>query len=164
MKQLTTNLALLLPLLAACASEQTQKKLALAEIDARHANERAVLESAQAQFTRRWKVPMELEFPGAGTVQIHECSLQGYEEHVELRLQYTYVNSTGRPIDGVRIAIDLVDPASGGVRTEETRLVFPPLIPFVPESSFTTAANIPTRGLHLREGWEWRMRVELVRR
>ncbi|MBK7875240.1 MAG: hypothetical protein IPJ77_05750 [Planctomycetes bacterium] len=159
------TLTLLLPvglLLAACASDASQKKLALAEIEARHATERSRLQDAQDAFARRWKAPFELEFPGEGTVQVHECALHGYEDHVEVFLDYSYVNTTGKPIDGVRIEIDLVDPRTGAARTEETRLTFPPLIPFLPESSFTTVAHVPTRGLHLVPGWEWRIRPQRI--
>jgi hypothetical protein len=147
--------------LAACAAGPSDKKLELAEIEARHQAEKAGLEQAQDAFRRRWKAPFDLEFPGEGTIEIGECALQGYEDHVELRLLYTYVNTTGRPIDGVRIVFELVDPESGQVRAEETLLRFPPLIPFLPDSSFTTAVNIPTRGLHLRPGWEWRIRPQV---
>lgn len=149
-------------LLGACATDSAGKQHLLEEIDARHATEKARFEELQAAFARRWKTPFDLEFPGVGTITVLDCELEGYEGDVELRLHYTYYNSSGTPIRGVRIAIDLVDPESGGVRTEETRLHFPPLIPFAPDSSFTTAASIPLRGLHLRKGWEWRIRPELV--
>lgn len=152
------SLPLLALALAACAADPSGKKLELAAIDARHRSEKAGLEQAQEAFRRRWKAPLELEFPGEGTIEILECALQGYDEHVELRLLYSYVNTTGKPIDGVRITYELVDPISGQVREDETMLRFPPLIPFVPESSFTTNVNIPTRGLHLQPGWEWRIR------
>ncbi len=152
-------------LAAGCESNRPDKKLEIAEIDAQHTREKAALERAQADFNRRWRAPFTLEFPRAGTIQIGECALQGYDEHVELYLDYTYVNTTGKPIDGVRISIELIDPRTGAVRSEETRLNFPPLIPFVPESSFTTAAHVPTRGLHLVDGWQWRIRAErIVRR
>ena len=146
--------------LAACAADGSHEKAELAEIDARHAANLDRFHEAQEAFARRWKAPIELDFPGEGTLQIHECALQGYDEHVELFLNYSYVNTTGAPIDGVRVTIELVDPRTNAVRSEETRLNFPPLIPFLPEGSFTTVAHVPTRGLHLVPGWSWRMRAQ----
>ena len=148
----------------ACDANEPNPKLEIAAIDAQHAREKAALERAQADFNRRWRAPFTLEFPGAGTIQIGECALQGYDEHVELRLRYTYINTTGAPIRGVRITVDLVDPVTKNVTSFDSTLHFPPLIPFEIDSSYTTTVNLPTRGLHLTPGWEWRIRPELVER
>lgn len=151
-------------LAAACESNRPDQKLEIAEIDAQHTREKAALERAQADFNRRWRAPFTLEFPRAGTIQIGECALQGYDEHVELRLRYTYINTTGAPIRGVRIVVDLVDPMTKDVTSFDSTLHFPPLIPFELDSSYTTTVNLPTRGVHLTPGWEWRIRPELVER
>lgn len=149
-------------MLAACASEPSDAKLELQAIDERHAAEKSELAAAQSAFDHRWKAPFTLEFPGEGTIEVGECALQGYEEKVDLRLLYTYVNTTGRPIRGVRIEIELVDPRTHAVLEQDSTLSFPPMLPFVPESSYTTAVNIPTHGLHRLPGWEWRIRPHVL--
>lgn len=156
-----------LTLLAACAADPygprgADAKQELDAIDARHSAEKSALERAQADFAKRWKAPFTLEFGDQGTIEVGDCALQGYDEHVELHLLYTYVNTTGRPIRGVRIVVELVDPDTHAALANEARLSFPPMFPFAPESSYTTAANVATRGVHLKPGWEWRIRPQVL--
>ena len=156
------QLALLPLLLTACAAEGPDPKQELQAIDARHSSEKAALEKAQSDFAKRWTAPFTLEFGDQGTIEVGECVLQGYDPHVELRLLYTYVNTTGHPIRGVRIVIELVDPETHAVMAQDAQLTFPPMYPFAPESSYTTTANVPTRGVHLRPGWEWRIQPHVL--
>jgi hypothetical protein len=148
--------------LTACSRDRAHQRRELDEISDQHASEVRELDEARAEFARKNPMPKKLEFPGQGTLLLHECTLEGYPGHVELWLRYTYVNTTGHTIDAARITLTLSDPARGEQWTDETELALPMLFRLGPESSYTTYTHVPTRGMHLDPGWKWEIRAEAV--
>ena len=141
--------------LSGCSHGQAARRRELSDISERHAQELSAFERAQAAFARTHPMPRRLDFPGAGTILLHECALQGRPARAELWLRYTYVNTTNRPIDAVLVTITIDDPAGEDGTGVEMPLELPLGFRFSPDSSYTTSIAVPTEGLHLDPGWSW---------
>lgn len=148
--------------LLACSGDRDHHRREIAEISERHDRELARFEEAKAEFARRNPVPAQLDFPGDGTILIHECEFQGYPGREEFRLLYTYVNTTGHVIDEARITLTLPGPDPDTQESREVRLKLPLGFRFNPDSSYTTHLQVPTHGSHLRPSWEWKIRPKAV--
>jgi len=145
---------------AACSDA---RELERGEIDAiahRHEHELDAFHRAQVEFAEHNPVPKELDLHRDGTILIHECALAGYPERGELRLQFTYVNTTGHTIDTARVTITLRDPESDTEWSQTMDLELPLGFRMTPQSSYTTHVEIPTREIEKHPGWTWRMRAE----
>jgi hypothetical protein len=142
-----------------CASERDIRRREVAEISQLHAQELARFQEAQAAFARANPMPAQRDYPGHGTILLHEASLGGRPDRAELWLRYTYVNTTDHPIDEVLVAIAIHDPSDPARdHAEEMRLQLPLKFRFSPDSSYTTSLGIPTHGAHASKGWSWDIR------
>jgi hypothetical protein len=144
---------------SACSTEQDARHRELAEMSQQHAQDLAEFQEAQAAFARRNPTPSQRDFPGEGTILLHEVSLGGRPDRAELWLRYTYVNTTDHPIDEAVVTIAIHDPTdSARDHAEEMRLRLPLQFRFSPDSSYTTYIAIPTQGAHLSPSWSWDIR------
>src|SRR4029453_17691372 len=85
----------LAPLLAlACQTGHGAHDPELERIAALHAQERLRFEEGGADLTRRSPMPQVLDFPEQGRIVVHECELVGYPGREELRLVYSYENTS----------------------------------------------------------------------
>jgi hypothetical protein len=160
-----TNGIVLLAALIACASCNSsgqRERDELGEISAHHDFDLQQFQEVQAEFARRNPTPRRIDFPGQGTVLVHESSLEGYPGREELWLRYSYVNTLDHTIDAARITITLSDPETRSEWTETTHLALPISFRLTPDSSYTTYAHIPTRGIHLHPSWSWSIRAEAI--
>ena len=154
-------LALLASSLVSCAG-RGDRPTELDAISADHEFDVRQFQEAQSGFARRNPVPRRIDFPGQGTVLLHECSLQGYPGHVELWLRYTYVNTTGHTIDAANVTITMRDPRTHEEWSDSEHLALPITFRMTPDSSYTTYVHLSTRGIHLDPGWQWEIRAEAV--
>lgn len=145
---------------AGCSHSRELERGEIEAIAQRHDDELAAFHHEQLEFARRNPVPQQLDFPSDGTILIHECALAGYPGRAELRLQYTYVNTTGRTIDGAHVTIALRDPTRDVEWSQAMDLELPLSFRFSPGSSYTTHVELPTHDVQLQPGWTWRIRPE----
>jgi hypothetical protein len=149
--------ALLAPFgLLSCTQDMAVRRQELAEISEHHAQELSAFQQAQAAFTRANPTPRRIDFPGQGTILIHENALDGPPARAEVWLRYTWVNTTDHPIDEVVVTIMVHDPTTDGLdHGQDMHLRLPLMFRFTPDSSYTTSIGVPTEGLHLHPGWSW---------
>lgn len=140
--------------LAACASSGRDPRVA--EIAERHAHEHELFENARAEFARREELPRTLDFGGDGSITVLEAELQGRPEHEELRLLFTFENTTRRDLQGAYVTLSLGEPASAEF-LQELRLTLPIPTRFQPTSTYTTAVYVPLRGIYIHPGWTWKI-------
>ena len=133
-------------LVAACAATDGERD-ELAAIDARHAEHLERFERLQASFARANPVPREIDLGPRGTILVHEALLQGYPGREELRLVYTWVNTTARPVERVDVAVALRDPERGLAASERQSLALPFGVRFSADSSYTTFVHVPAADL-----------------
>jgi hypothetical protein len=143
-------------LFAACATSG-ERNLEVGEIAAQHEHERELFQRAQAEFASRQRLPRTLDFGRDGSITLLECELQGRPEHEELRVLFTFVNTTERSLQGARVTVTLGDPGSAAEYEQELRLTLPIPTRFEPECTYTTAMYVPLRGLHLKPNWSWKI-------
>jgi hypothetical protein len=146
---------------ASCAGRRDHPQ-PLDEIAADHDFDLREFQEAQAEFARRNPVPRRIDVPGQGTLLVHESSLEGYPGHVELWLRYSYVNTTGHTIDAANVTITMRDPTTREEWSASEHLALPITFRMTPDSSYTTYAHLPTRGIHLHPGWQWEICAEAI--
>jgi hypothetical protein len=162
MKPSLPSLALASILAAGCMNEQALHHHDVEAIAARHEAELRHYEQLRADFARRNPCPRRLEFPGQGTVLVHECSLRGLPGREEFWLKYTYLNSTGHGIESAHILIKVRD-NSGTERTDSSDARLPLGLRLGPDSSYTTFTQIGLEGLTKIGALEWTIEVEAAR-
>ena len=148
--------------LAACSADRDGRKRELDEIAANHATELAQFEAAQAAFTHSNPMPLRIDFPGQGTIIVDECSLEGFPEHEQLLVRFTYVNTTDHALDEAHVALRLGDHDSGQKSTHDIVLKLPLALGFTRDSSYTMTVHEPTHGIHLHPHWEWSISARAV--
>ena len=145
-------------LAAGCADEQEFRHREMQELSARHEAELRHYEDLRAEFAKRNPCPKRIEFPGQGSVIVHECSLRGLPGREEFWIKYTYLNSTGRGIDSAHILIRLQDPA-GTERTESSDARLPLGLRLGPDSSYTTFTQLGLEGMTKIGELQWTIEV-----
>ncbi len=142
-----------------CADEQAQRHREMEALQARHEAELQHYEKLRADFARRNPCPKRIEFPGQGTVLVHECSLRGLPGREEFWIKYTYLNSTGHGIDAAHILIQVRD-HSGTERVDSSDARLPLGLRLGPDSSYTTFTQIGLEGLTRIGELEWSIEVQ----
>jgi hypothetical protein len=145
-------------LAAGCESANLERHREMEEISARHEAELEHFEQQRTSFARRNPCPQRLEFPGQGTVLVHECTLRGMPGREQFWIKYTYLNSTGHVIEGARIVLKLRDSA-GTERTESSDARLPLGLRLGPDSSWTTFTQIDLEGLSKLAELQWSVDV-----
>ena len=145
---------------SACADEELLRHREMEALSARHEAELRHYEELRAQFAGRNPCPRQIEFPGQGSVIVHECSLRGLPGHEEFWIKYTYLNSTGHGIEAAHIRIRLRDPA-GSERTESSDARLPLGLRLGPDSSYTTFTQIGLEGLTKIGELDWAIEVQV---
>jgi hypothetical protein len=143
----------------ACADYSALRHREMETIAARHEAELSHYEELRADFSRRNPCPKRLEFPGQGSVLVHECSLRGLPGREEFWIKYTYLNSTGHGIEGAHIVITLRN-VTGTERTESSDARLPLGLRLGPDSSYTTFTQIGLEGLTKIGQLEWAIEVQ----
>jgi hypothetical protein len=151
-------LAVAVLLACGCADEEALRHREMEAISARHEAELRHFEELRADFAGRNPCPKRIEFPGQGTVLVHECSLRGLPGREEFWLKYTYLNSTGHGIDSAHVRIRVRD-GSGTEREESSDARLPLGLRLGPDSSYTTFTQIGLEGLTKIGALQWTIEV-----
>lgn len=155
----------LLPLLllatSGCNSGPDVRHAEIAAISADHRTELQRFEEARRALERRYPAPMRLEFPGQGTVIVHESTLRGFPGAETFWFRYTYVNTTGHDIHVAHVDFRLRDPRGGEERWIASDLRLPLGFLLTPQSSYTTFVELPLAPEQVHTGLEWKLDVQL---
>ena len=128
---------------------------------ARHDAEFVALELQKAYLKERTPLPQRLEFPGVGSLVLHRFELGGRPGRGIINTRFTFENTTGHWIQSPRVTITVLDPATGEFSSQWLDLISPINRGLAPGYTYTTWLDVETEGIHLREGWERRINVEL---
>ncbi len=151
-------LALVPLVLASCASDASQRHLDTAELAARHEVELRHFEAQRKAFAAHNAVPQKLEFPGRGTILVHECKLRGRLGVETFWMRYSYVNTTGHAIEAAHVTLHVKD-GLGSEHDDEASAHLPLGFPFTPNSSYTTFAEVPVHEWSGIENITWSFEV-----
>jgi len=146
--------------LSACAADRDQERREVAELRVRHERQQADFQAGQDSFRARYPMPVRREVAGVGTLVVHEAALGGRLGQETLHLLFTWVNSTGRTTNGALVRVMLRD-APGRLEREQ-RVELRSLLGagFSADSTYTSFVDMPTEGVHLQAGWDWRIELE----
>jgi len=145
--------------LSACATDNSDREI-LERMAAEHALCVAQYEHARSELEARTPLPQEWDFGPEGTILVREVDLVGRPGDEILKVSYTYVNTTGRPVKTARVTLTFLEPETETEWSQEMDLTLPYRFKFTRDSSYSTWFEIPTNGAHTHEGWEWSLSVE----
>ena len=147
--------------LSACATDNSEREI-LDRMAAEHALCLAQYEQARLELQAATSLPQEWNFGPQGTILVREVDLVGRPGDEILKVSYTYVNTTGRPVKTARVTLTFRDPETETEWSQEMDLSLPYRFKFTRDSSYSTWFEIPTNGAHTHEGWEWSLSVEAL--
>lgn|GEM_PF-2424142 len=146
----------------ACAGSREQERREIQELGERHDRAQSEFLASQAEFLARNAMPVRLDYPGIGTLVIHEAELGGRLGLEHFHTLFTWVNTTSGTTNGARVRV-VIRNARGDIEREQ-RVDLRSLLGagFCPDSSYTSFVDLPTGDLHLQPGWDWRVEVEPI--
>lgn len=148
-----------LALLSAACAGQPERHFDPAELRAQYERDQAVFRRAQADVEQRYPVPMRLEFSDAGAVFVDQVALVVRPGKAFLRVHFTWLNTGEVAYPVVDVRLTLRDAATETEWSDQVEMRLPYKHQLTPDSSYTSWFETPTHGLHLREGWTWRLEV-----
>ena len=107
--------------------------------------------------------PQMQEFKGCGTMFVWQHALSGGPGWEYLRVAYSFKNTTETKHDWVRVWVEVLDPDGRVVNRTEELLIHPFGYAITPNDTWSNVLKVPTRGVHKRKGWTWRVGCEPVR-
>lgn len=153
-------IALLALPFTACAANRDQERMEVAEVGRIHDRQQAEFVAGQDQFRDRYPMPVRREVAGVGTLVVHEAALGGRLGQETLHLLFTWVNSTGRTTNGALVRVVIRDGQGRVEREQRVELRSLLGVGFTPDSTYTSFVDMPTEGVHLQRGWDWRIEIE----
>lgn len=116
------------------------------------------LQATQRVFREQNTVPQQFDFPGQGRVVVREITLDGFPGNTYLRCRFHYENRTDEPIVQAWVMLDVIAPSGRLVASQATACILP--VPMNVERGAFVAdeLRVQTHGVHLQEGWSWRVR------
>lgn len=153
-------LVLFLALATACASSRDRERAEIAELGADHDRRQAEFAAEQERFLSANPTPWQRESPGLGTLVVHEAAIGGRLGQETLHLLFTWVNTTPIRTNGAAVHVRLLDPTGQVVKQQRVPLRSLLGAGFLTDSSYTSFVDLPTEGVHLKPGWDWRIELE----
>ena len=151
-------LCLALATLSACHHpEAARHRERIDAIAARHDAELEAFELEKAAFARRTPIPQERDVPGMGKLVVRECRLLGWPGKVYLRVQFTYVNTTGATVDTPRVTLSVESPDGVDFSRSSIDLVVPFATELTKNSTYSSWLDVDTEGIHRLDDWVWRL-------
>ncbi len=146
----------------ACAGSRDQERREIQELGERHDRAQSEFLASQAEFLARNPMPVKRDYPGIGTLVVHEAELRGRLGAEHFHTLFTWVNTTSGTTNGARVRVTIRN-ARGDVERAQ-RLDLRSLLGagFSPDSSYTSFVDLPTGEIHLQPGWDWRVEVEPI--
>ena len=162
MRSSSSRLALLLSFsaLAACAPLQPERVRVAEAIDARHQRELRAFEAEKARIERSDDDLRVFELGSDGVLVVQDVELIGWPSAAYLRVEYTYVNTSDSARKAPAVTLTVVDPATGEDSWVTEEGVLPLGLRLQPESTYSSWIEVPTHGLHQRDGWTWELSAE----
>lgn len=150
----------LLALSLACASPSTNALSdELATVDAQHRTELQAFVAEQRRHDADHSFPARYEVPGLGVLLVKDCTLIGWSSKAFLRVEFTLLNSVRTISRSPVVTLRMRDPATDEEAWSAQELAIPFGLNFTKDSTYTGSIEVPTQGLHRREGWEWSLEV-----
>ena len=146
--------------LATCVTNRDQERMEVAEYGRIHDRQQAEFVAGQAEFRARYPMPVRREVAGVGTLVVHEAALGGRLGQETLHLLFTWVNSTGRTTNGALVRVVIRDGQGRVEREQRVELRSLLGVGFIPDCTYTSFVDMPTEGVHLEAGWDWRIELE----
>lgn len=106
----------------------------------------------------RWEhdEPRVFRFPGHGELTVRSWYLEGGPGWETVRAEFTYENTTGRYLEGVRVELAVVNGEGNAVSKSRVKLRHPWGLPLAPATFFSDEITVSTQGAHLDPGgWTW---------
>lgn len=132
---------------------------ALAALDARHRSSLDAFQAEQRRHEREHEFPARYEIEGLGALLVKDCRLIGWPGKAWLRAEFTLLNTVESLEEAPVLSLRMTDPASGEEAWAHQELALPFGMAFTRGSTYTGWIEMPTSGLHRREGWEWSLEV-----
>ena len=158
----TIFLLALVSLVSCASNDRAGERELLARYDEVHRAELAAFERAQAAFPRVIDVPSERVYDGLGMLILTDRQLIGRPGKAFVRVEFTYVNTTGRSLDGVHATLYIDDPETGESWGETLLMRVPYRYSLTKDSTYTSWLDTPTRGVETKPGWSWDLVLESV--
>lgn len=153
-------LALTLSLAPACIAVDAENLRAAEAIDARYRSERRAFEAEQNRLRRSPEREQVVDLGATGMLHIRDVELIGWPSAAYLRVEYTYLNTTGAERSAPNVRLVLEDPTTGEDSWVEEQGVLPLGFRLGVDSTYSSWIEAPTHGLQEREGWTWRLEIE----
>lgn len=152
----TSILIALLLCLGACSAPRLRSaRVSFEEVlldrQARHYRE---LRRQQREISWANPGPRIEHFPGYGSIMIDKWYLEGFPGEEYVRVRFTYENSTDQEFRRVRVWVNVHDDEGMAVSSEWLDLI---LLFGWPGNTYTDEIRVPTRGIHMKPGWHWRI-------
>jgi hypothetical protein len=148
-------MAILLAALTGCAAGRASEQEELERIARRHSSELLAFHDAQNELRLHTYLPQRRDFGAEGTVIVRQCYLGGRLGDEKLRVRFTYVNTTDRPVRAARVRLTLRDPESKAEWYESLDLIPPFTFELSPGSTYSSWFAMPTQGVHRHASWSW---------
>jgi hypothetical protein len=111
----------------------------------------------KAVFLAKYPTPQQLDFQGAGRVQVREIELAGYPGNAFVRCRFHYRNTTGTPVVRAWVSLDVLDAEGRMVASQVSVLVSPAAQAIGYGNYFSDELRTKTMDAHLQPGWSWRI-------
>lgn len=152
----------LLLLSAGCVDQAARNRQEVARIAAEHERYMQEFGLARAEFERENPMPVKLDLGERGTLLIQDAGLEGRPGTEHLWVRFSYVNTTGAPLDSASVTLTLYDRESETEWSETMDLKLSFGLNFGVDSSYTDSFRTPTRGIYRRSDWDWSLDVVVV--
>jgi len=152
----------LLLLSAGCVDQAARNRQEVARIAEEHERYMREFELARAEFERENPMPVKVDLGERGTLLIQDAGLEGRPGTEHLWVRFSYVNTTGAPLDSASVTLTLYDRETGTEWSETMDLKLSFGLSFGVDSSYTDSFRTPVRGIYRRRDWDWSLDVEVV--
>lgn len=143
-----------LALLCACSGSPTQAEQ-IDEIEQQYERKKEAFEEQRRRFTETVDLETPLEYGELGQIQLREVDLVGWSGSALLRVDFTWVNTGPETRNAPRVVLQVMDPATGESQASVKSLSSTYGIRYATGTSYTAWIDVPTKGLHRRDGWTW---------
>ncbi len=107
--------------------------------------------------------PIVFDFGDRGELTVRRWALEGGPGWESVRARVMFRNTTGEPIDRVKVVLAVLDAEGNPVSAGRLRMQHPWGLPLGPWMMYTDEVEVPLAGAHRRpEGWHWKVELETI--
>ncbi|MEM9378563.1 MAG: hypothetical protein AAGB93_01345 [Planctomycetota bacterium] len=148
-----TSLAAL-ALLCACSGSPTQAEQ-IDEIEQQYEQKKGALEDQRRRFAESVDLETPLDYGELGQIRLKKVDLVGWSGSALLRVDFTWINTGPETRNAPRAVLKVMDPATGEAQASVKSLSSTYGIRYSTGTMYTAWIDVPTKGLHRRDGWTW---------